>query len=107
MNRCRSAWTTEDYAASQGMFGMYENERIMSRLVELPDDLYADLEQLPTGPEPAVSTLLAESLEGLLGTIDSSAEPRSGRDRSPFGDLKAARLEKQGLRVVLPPFKNS
>jgi hypothetical protein len=86
----------------------------MSRTVELPDDLYRDLERvarergltpadwiattLPGGAGSAAEHPLAELLQGLIGAVDSTEEPRSGQSRTSFGELIARKLEGQGLR---------
>jgi hypothetical protein len=41
---------------------------------------------------------LALLLEGLIGAIDSSGEPRRGGTPTAFGDMVAKKLERQGLR---------
>jgi len=72
----------------------------MSRTIELPDELYRNLEQTAqeSGLTPAgwiAATLagtsgsmenrpLYESLRDLLGVIDSAEEPRSNRARTPL-----------------------
>ena len=86
----------------------------MSRIIELPDELYRDLERVARerGLTPAdwiATTLpgrsgaidqapLAELLQGLIGAVDSAKEQRSGQARSPFGELIARKFERQGLR---------
>jgi hypothetical protein len=86
----------------------------MSRIIELPDELFRDLERVAQerGLTPAdwiATTLpgasgaveyqpLAELLQGLIGAVDSTKEPRSGQARTAFGELIAKKLEKQGLR---------
>jgi len=88
--------------------------RLMSRTIELPDELYRKLEQTAwengLTPEGWIAATLAgnsvsmencplyESLQDLLGVIDSAEEPRSGRTRTPLDELIAAKLERQGLR---------
>jgi hypothetical protein len=85
----------------------------MSRIVELPDELYRDLEKaaqergltladwiataLPGG-SGAIEQPLAELLQGLIGAVDSTKEPGSGQARTPFGELIARKFERQGLR---------
>ncbi len=86
----------------------------MSRTIELPDELYRDLERvarergvtladliaaaLPDRYGPPDEQPLAELLEGLIGVVDSTREPQSGHARTPFGELIARKLERQGLR---------
>jgi hypothetical protein len=86
----------------------------MSRSLELPDDVYGDLERAARrdGLTPAdwiASTLagrssapeqrpLDELLKGLLGVVDSTDGAPGGTIHTPFGDLIASKLEKQGLR---------
>jgi hypothetical protein len=84
----------------------------MSKIIELPDELYRDLEKVAReqGLTPAdwiAATLpsrsideqpLSELLEGLVGAVDSTNEPRSGHSRTPLSELIARKLEKQGLR---------
>jgi len=87
---------------------------LVSRTIELPDELYRNLEDAAREsgltPEGWIAATLAansgsvenrplyESLQDLLGVIDSAEEPRSGRPRTPLGELIAAKLESQGLR---------
>jgi hypothetical protein len=85
----------------------------MSRSIELPDQLYQDLERVaqqhglsvagwiaanlpPSGS--AEERPLSEVLDGLIGTINSTEEPRNGYAPTPFSDLVARKLERQGLR---------
>ena len=86
----------------------------MSRAVELPDELYRDLERaarergltpadwiattLPGGAGSAAEHPLPELLQGLIGAVDSTEDPRNGQTRTPFGELIARKLEGQGLR---------
>ncbi|SPF53982.1 conserved hypothetical protein [Candidatus Sulfopaludibacter sp. SbA4] len=86
----------------------------MSRTIELPDELYRNLERTAREggltPEGWIAATLAgnsrsmenrplyESLQDLLGVIDSAEEPRSSRARTPLDELIAAKLESQGLR---------
>jgi hypothetical protein len=86
----------------------------MSRTVELPDELYRDLERvarergltpadwiattLPSGAGSTAEQPLSELLQGLVGAVDSTEEPRSGQVRTPFGELIARKFEGQGLR---------
>jgi hypothetical protein len=85
----------------------------MSRTIELPDDVYKDLEKVARerGLSPAdwiAATLpvasglieerpLSELLQGLIGAVDSSKGPQSGNARTPFGELIARKFERQGL----------
>jgi hypothetical protein len=85
----------------------------MSRSVELPDELYRELEKVAlehgltvvdwiatTLPEPSSTGghSLLELLQGLIGAVDSTKGTRSDVSRTPLGDLIARKLEKQGLR---------
>ncbi|HMD99232.1 MAG TPA: hypothetical protein VKM93_18135 [Terriglobia bacterium] len=85
----------------------------MSRSIELPDEIYQDLERvaqqrglsvagwiaanLPP-PGPMQERPLSRALQGLLGVVDSAKEPRNGYARTPFSNLVARKLEGQGLR---------
>jgi len=86
----------------------------MSRILELSDDVYRDLERAAKkdGLTPAdwiANTLVGRSsgpeqrpldklLEDLLGAVDSTDGAPGGTIRTPFGELIASKLEKQGLR---------
>jgi len=86
----------------------------MSRTLELPDELYRDLERVARerGLTPAdwiASTLpggsgsidqepLSDLLQGLIGIVDSATEPRSDRARTSYGERIARKFERQGLR---------
>jgi hypothetical protein len=86
----------------------------MSQKLELPDEVYNALERVAqeSGMSPdewiasqlrcqnvsAKDRPLSELLDGLVGVIDSAAEPHSGYGRSNFGSALAAKFEKQGLR---------
>jgi hypothetical protein len=84
----------------------------MSKIIELPDDLYRDIEKVAReqGLTPAdwiAATIpsrsvdeqpLSELLKGLVGAVDSTNEARSGQARTPLGELIARKLERQGLR---------
>ena len=86
----------------------------MSRTLELPDELYRDLERVARerGLTPAdwiASTLpggsgsidqepLSDLLQGLIGVVDSTNEPRSDRARTSYGERIARKFERQGLR---------
>jgi hypothetical protein len=85
----------------------------MSRSVELPDELYRELEKVAlehgltvvdwiaaTLPEPSSigEHSLPELLQGLIGAVDSTKGTRSDVSRTPFGDLIARKIEQQGLR---------
>jgi hypothetical protein len=90
----------------------------MSRSIELPDELYQDLERvareqgltpagwiastLPGGGRSIDERPLRDLLEGLIGAVDSTKEPRGAQARTPFGDLIARKFEKQGLRTESP-----
>jgi hypothetical protein len=85
----------------------------MSRTIELPDELYGDLEKAARerGLTPAAwiaitlrgdsgltdNRPLAELLQGLIGAVDSTNEARREKSRTPFGELIARKLERQGL----------
>lgn len=80
----------------------------------LPEPLYLALRQRARQQEMTMVQLLASlvadeqgetelplaaRLQGLIGVIDSSAEPHyPSAKRSPFGQAWAAELEQQGLR---------
>jgi len=86
----------------------------MSRTIELPDELYGDLEKAareqgltPAGwiaitlrgsSDPIDNRPLPELLEGLIGAVDSSKEAHGGKSRTPVGELIARKLQRQGLR---------
>lgn len=86
----------------------------MSKAIELPDRVYRDLERaarergitpadwiaasLPGRCASGEEHSLALLLEGLIGAIDSTGEPRRGGTPSAFGDMVARKLERQGLR---------
>jgi hypothetical protein len=86
----------------------------MSRTIELPDELYRDLERvarergltpadwiattIPGGSGSIEQQPLSELLQGLIGAVDSTREPRSSQARTPFGELIARKFERQGLR---------
>jgi hypothetical protein len=85
----------------------------MSRTLELPDELYRELEKVAlehsltvvdwiaaTLPEPSSTGghSLPELLQGLIGAVDSTEGTRNDVSRTSFGDLIARKLEKQGLR---------
>ena len=86
----------------------------MSRTIELPDEVYKDLEKvarerglspadwiaatLPVGSGSIEERPLSELLYGLIAAVDSTKEPQSGKPRTPFGDLIARKFERQGLR---------
>jgi hypothetical protein len=85
----------------------------VSRSIELPDGLYQDLEReaqqrglsvadwigahVPSS-SPAAGRPLLNLLDGLLGAVDSTQEPRHGTARTPLSDIVARKFEKQGLR---------
>jgi hypothetical protein len=87
----------------------------MSRPLELPDDLYLDLERVassqcltpldwiaatvPHSDELGLGRLLAESLDGLIGKIDSAKEAASPRPESAMGSLIEEKLERQGVAI--------
>ena len=83
----------------------------MSRTVELPEDIYDELERAarengltPAGwiaatlPGYSTDQPLPVLLEGLIGAIDSTVEPQSAGSQTPLGDLIAQKLERQGFR---------
>jgi hypothetical protein len=86
----------------------------MSRSLELPDELYRDLETAARerGLTPAdwiATTLqsrsgsldehpLTELLPGLIGAVDSTTEPRSGNRSTAFSELIATKFERQAFR---------
>jgi len=86
----------------------------MSRMIELPEDVYRDLERtareqgltpagwiataLPVHPNRPGAPPFSEWLDGLIGTVDSAHSPRSGQPQTPFGEMVVRKLEKQGLR---------
>jgi hypothetical protein len=86
----------------------------MSRVVELPDELYRDLEHvarehgltpadwiaatLARRPDAMKRQSLSELLQGLIGTVDSTRERRGGSARTAYSELIARKLEGQGLR---------
>jgi hypothetical protein len=86
----------------------------MSRTVELPDEIYRDLERVAReqGLTPAgwiASTLsggagatdkrpLSDLLQGLIGVVDSTRETQGGQPHTPFSELITRKFEKQGLR---------
>jgi hypothetical protein len=86
----------------------------MSRIIELPDQLYRDLERvaqergltladwiattLPGGSNAIGQQPLSELLQGLIGAVDSTKEQRTNQARTPFGELIARKFERQGLR---------
>ena len=84
----------------------------MSRSIELPDRLYQDLEReaqerglsvadwigahVPSSSSTAGRPLL-NLLDGLLGAVDSTQEPRNSSARTPLSEMMARKFEKQGL----------
>jgi hypothetical protein len=86
----------------------------MSRIVELPDELYRDLERVAqerglTSADWIATTLpgrsgaidqqpLSELLQGLIGAVNSTKERRSSQARTPFGELIARKFKREGLR---------
>jgi hypothetical protein len=87
----------------------------MSRIIELPDELYQDLEKvaqdrgltpagwiaatLPCRSGSSKDQLLSDLLHGLIGAIDSTTEPPLGHARTPFGELISKKFKRQGLRI--------
>lgn len=86
----------------------------MGKIIELPDELYRDLERaarergltpagwiattLSGGSDAASEQPLPELLRELIGAVDSSTEPRSAPVPTPFGELIARKFDRQGLR---------
>ena len=86
----------------------------MGRNIELPDELSQSLERvarergltpadwiastLPGGSGSIGEQTLSELLQGLIGAVDSTREPRSGHPRTPFSELIARKFDRQGLR---------
>ena len=86
----------------------------MSKTIELPDELYRNLEKaarergitpaawiaeaLPCAAGPIGRRPLPDLLEGLIGAVDSTKGPRTGHAPTPFGELIAGKFAKQGLR---------
>jgi hypothetical protein len=86
----------------------------MSRSIELPDEVFKDLEKvarerglspadwiaatLPGGSGAIEERPLSELLHGLIAAVDSTKGPQSGNARTPFGELIARKFERQGLR---------
>jgi hypothetical protein len=53
---------------------------------------------LPSGSGSTEERPLSELLYGLIAAVDSTKGPRSGNARTPFGELIARKLQRQGLR---------
>jgi hypothetical protein len=86
----------------------------MSKMIELPEDVYRKLEltareqgltpadwiatALPVHLRRSDRPPLSEWLDGLIGTVDSSHSSSNDQPRTPFGEIIARKLEKQGLR---------
>jgi hypothetical protein len=83
----------------------------MSRIIELPDDIYESLERVareqgvtPVGwianavPPLAAERPLADFLEGLTGTVNSAEVTPGERRYTPFGEVLTRKFQKQGLR---------
>jgi hypothetical protein len=83
----------------------------MSRIIELPDDIYESLERVAREQgvtlvgwiANAVSPVSAQRplpdlLEGVTGTVNSAEEPPGGRPHTPFGGVLTRKFQKQGLR---------
>lgn len=83
----------------------------MSRIIELPDDVYESLERVareqgltPVGwianavPSISAERPLADLLEGLTGTVNSAEVPAGERRRTAFSEVLARKFQRQGLR---------
>jgi hypothetical protein len=86
----------------------------MSRIIELPDELYENLERaareqgftlvdwianaVPATTRSADSRPLIVRLEGLIGLVNSAETPPDERRRTPFSELLSRKFERQGLR---------
>ncbi len=81
----------------------------MSRIIELPDDVYESLERVareqgftPVGwianavPPLSTERLLADLLEGLIGTVNSAEVPAGQRRHAPFSEGLTRKFQKQG-----------
>ena len=82
--------------------------------LELPDEVYKDLEKvarerglspadwiaatLPGGSGSIEERPLSELLQGLIGAVDSTKGPESRHAHTTFGELIARKFERQGLR---------
>jgi hypothetical protein len=84
----------------------------MARTLELPDDLYTKLEEAAEteGVSPAqwIGARLPnaferkpnrEILDRYIGAFDSSMQTPDPKYRTPFGDIVAEKLRKQGLEI--------
>lgn len=87
----------------------------MSRTIELPDEVYRDLETvavergisiadcisefLPKHSEPVSGQNLLDLLGDAVGSVESSAVPENDRVHTPYSDLLAEKFRKQGLRI--------
>jgi hypothetical protein len=84
---------------------------LMSRIIELPDDVYESLEKVareqgftPVGwianavPPVSAERPLGGLLEGLTGTVNSAEVPAGERRHTPFSEVLMRKFEKQGLR---------
>ena len=83
----------------------------MSRIIELPDDIYESLERVAreqgftpvdwianaVPPLPAERPL-ADLLEGLTGSVNSAEVPAGERRHTAFSELLTQKFQKQGLR---------
>ena len=86
----------------------------MSRIIELPDELYENLERVareqgftlvdwianavPATTRSADTRSLTDRLEGLIGSVNSAETPPDERRRTPFSELVSRKFERQGLR---------
>jgi hypothetical protein len=95
---------------SKGAILFLEPRLIMSRTIELTDETYAALARAAQNRGLSVTELLETSfrsaglehvrlydlMQGLIGIIDSRDADRG--ERTPFSELVARKLERQGLR---------
>ena len=87
----------------------------MSRTIELPEDVYQNLEKaarergmtagdwiasiLPIDRDSSEKHRLHEVLRSLVGAIDSTDETGTGYPPTVISDLVSEKLQKQGLRT--------
>jgi predicted CopG family antitoxin len=86
----------------------------MARTIELPEDVYENLEKaarergmtasdwiasvVPGDQDSSNQRSLHEVLQSLVGAIDSSEEPTTGYAPTAISELVLEKLQKQGLR---------
>ncbi len=83
----------------------------MSRIIELPDDVYESLERVAREkgftlvdwianavPPLRAERPLADLLEELAGTVNSAEIPADERRRTAFPELLTRKFQRQGLR---------